>query len=90
VGIVSALDVAGAVVIGEPARPRPERLRAVRPGDRLVIAPHHQGEPARDAEVLEARGEDGGPPYLVRWEDSGRVSLHYPGSDAAVERLRGT
>lgn len=90
VGILSALDVAGAVVIAEPARPRPERLRAVRPGDRLIIAPHRQGEPPRDAEVLEVRGEDGGPPYLVRWEDSGRVSLHYPGSDAAVERLSGT
>jgi CBS domain-containing protein len=87
VGILSALDVAGAVVISGPVRPRARRAPAVRPGDRLVIAPHHQGELPRDAEVLEARGQDGGPPYLVRWEDSGRVSLHYPGSDAAVERL---
>jgi CBS domain-containing protein len=87
VGILSALDVAGAVVISAPPA-RARRAPAVRPGDRLIIAPHHQGEPLRDAEVLEARGEDGGPPYLVRWQDSGRVSLHYPGSDAAVERLR--
>jgi Domain of unknown function (DUF1918) len=31
-------------------------LRAA-PGDRLVIKSHHVGEPERDAEVLEARGE---------------------------------
>jgi hypothetical protein len=52
-----------------------------------VITAHHQGGRPRDAEVLEVRGADGGPPYLVRWEDTGRTSLHYPGSDARVEHL---
>ncbi|HTI32811.1 MAG TPA: DUF1918 domain-containing protein [Miltoncostaea sp.] len=33
------------------------------------------------------RGAAGWPPYLVRWEDTGRTSLHYPGSDARVEHL---
>jgi CBS domain-containing protein len=84
VGILSALDIAAAVAPPPPA-PAP-RVVAARPGDRLVIAPHHQGEPPRDAEVLEARGAGGGPPYLVRWEDTGRVSLHYPGPDAAIAR----
>ena len=59
----------------------------VLPGDRLVITAHQQGGRPRDAEVLEVRGADGGPPYLVRWEDTGRVSLHYPGSDANVQHL---
>ena len=52
-----------------------------------MIAAHQQGGRPRDAEVLEVRGAAGGPPYLVRWEDTGRVSLHYPGSDARVEPL---
>jgi Domain of unknown function (DUF1918) len=56
------------------------------PGGRLVIGPHHLGGRQRDAEILEAHGDDGGPPFLVRWEDPGRVSLLYPGGDAHVER----
>ena len=64
----------------------PPVLRA-RPGDRLLIVPHHLGEPARDGEILEAQGAAGGAPFLVRWEDTGRVSLFYPGSDARIERL---
>ena len=61
-------------------------LRA-EPGDRLVIRGHHQGEPERDAEVLGVLGEEGAPPYVVRWQDDGHVSRLYPGSDAYVEHL---
>ena len=56
-------------------------------GDRLVIRGHHQGEPERDAEVLEVLGDDGAPPFVVRWQDDGHVSRLYPGSDAYVEHL---
>jgi hypothetical protein len=56
-------------------------------GDRLVIRPHVVGEPGRDAEILEVRGADGGPPYLVQWSDDGHVGLMYPGSDAYVDHL---
>ena len=56
-------------------------------GDRLVIRGHHQGAPERDAEILEVLGEDGGPPYRVRWDEDGHVSLLFPGSDAVVEHL---
>lgn len=52
-------------------------------GDRLVVRGHHVGEPDRDAEILEVRGEDGQPPYLVRWDD-GRQSLFFPSSDVVV------
>lgn len=58
-----------------------------RPGDRLVIHPHHLGEHERDAEILEALGPDDGPPFRVRWSDSGEETLHFPGSDAAVQPL---
>jgi hypothetical protein len=54
-------------------------------GDRIVIKGHHVGEPDRDAEILEVRGPDGGPPYLVRWSDDGHEGLFFPGSDAVVE-----
>jgi CBS domain-containing protein len=88
-GIVSALDVARAMA-PEPPAPPPARsdvkAMTASPGDRLVVGPHQLGGQGRDAEILEARGDEGGPPFLVRWEDSGRVSLLYPGSDAHVER----
>jgi len=57
------------------------------PGDRLVIKAHRVSEPDRDAEILEVRGPDGGPPYLVRWEDDGHVGLVFPGSDALIQHL---
>lgn len=59
-------------------------------GDRIVIKGHHLGEPDRDGEILEVRGADGGPPYVVRWEDGGHECLFFPGSDAAVEHFEST
>jgi hypothetical protein len=56
-------------------------------GDRLIIRGHHVGEHDRDAEILEVRGEAGGPPYLVRWADDGHVGLILPGPDAVVHHL---
>ena len=56
-------------------------------GDRLVIRGHRHEEPDRDAEILEVRGADGQPPYLVRWEEDGHVGLVFPGSDAYVQDL---
>lgn len=98
VGIVSALDVAARLAppAAEPpaasaastAPPWAGGLRA-KPGDRLVISGHEIGEVGRDAEVLEARGPDGGAPFLVRWEDTGHETLLYPGSDARIEHVDG-
>lgn len=56
-------------------------------GDRIVIGGHHLGEPDRDGEILEVRGADGAPPYLVRWDEDGREGLFFPGSDASVQHL---
>lgn len=58
-----------------------------RPGDRLVIHAHHLGEHVRDAEILETEGPDGGPPFRVRWSDTGEETTHFPGSDATVDHL---
>ncbi len=47
------------------------------------------GEPDRHAEILEVRGSDGRPPYLVRWSDDGHVGLIFPGPDAIVQHFDG-
>jgi hypothetical protein len=55
-------------------------------GDRIIVKGHRLGEPERDAEVLEVRGHDGEPPYVVRWDD-GHEGLYFPGSDAVVQHF---
>lgn len=52
-------------------------------GDRLVVESNRVDSPRREGEIMEVRGEDGGPPYLVRWSD-GHEGLTYPGADAHV------
>ena len=56
-------------------------------GDRLVIKGHHVGEPDRGAEVLEVHGDDGGPPYVMQWDDDPHLSIYFPGPDAIVRHL---
>jgi hypothetical protein len=56
------------------------------PGDRLIIKGHRLGEPDRDAEILEVLGDDGAPPYVVRWDD-GHVAEVFPSSDAHVQHF---
>jgi hypothetical protein len=46
---------------------------------------NHIGEPDRDAEVIDVRGLEGAPPYLIRWGDTGHETLFFPGPDATVE-----
>ena len=52
-------------------------------GDRLVVEGRNDTTPKHEGEVVEVRGEDGGPPYLVRWHD-GHEGLVYPGPDAHI------
>jgi hypothetical protein len=53
-------------------------------GDRLRVHGRNVGSQDRYGEVIEVRGKDGGPPYVVRFPD-GHESLFYPGSDCVVE-----
>jgi hypothetical protein len=55
-------------------------------GDRMVVAATHVDGPLRDGEIVRT-GSDGGAPYVVRWEDTGRETVFYPGPDAHVEHL---
>lgn len=53
-------------------------------GDRLHVQGRVVGQQQQTAEVVEVHGSDGGPPYLVRYDDGHEV-LVFPGSDAWVE-----
>lgn len=57
------------------------------PGDEIIVRGHHVGEHERRGEVLEVHGDDGDPPYLVRWDDDGHESLFFPSTDAVVKHL---
>ena len=59
-------------------------------GDRIIVKGHVIGEPDRDCEVLEVRGPEGAPPYVIRWADTGHESLFYPGSDASLQHFEHT
>jgi hypothetical protein len=56
-------------------------------GDRVVVHGHRSGEPDRDGKVLEVRGSDGAPPYLVRWEDTGHETIFFPGPDVTIQHF---
>ncbi len=51
-------------------------------GDELTVKGRHQGDEDRHGEILEVHGEQGAPPYLVRWRDS-HESVFFPSSDTA-------
>jgi hypothetical protein len=52
-------------------------------GDHLVVEGRKVGAQRREGEVVEVRGADGAPPYVVRWSD-GHEGLSFPGPDAHV------
>jgi hypothetical protein len=62
-------------------------------GDKLVIRGHAVGQPERHARIVEVRGDDGAPPYVIHWDDDPHEvpqdHLFFPGSDADVEHPTG-
>jgi hypothetical protein len=56
-------------------------------GDRIVVRGHKVGEPDRDGEILEVHGDDGAPPYVVRWASDGHQSTFFPGTDAVIQHF---
>ncbi|MBY6060638.1 DUF1918 domain-containing protein [Microbacterium esteraromaticum] len=53
-------------------------------GSRIVIHGAHVGDAERHGEVLEVRGENGGAPFLIRFDD-GSETLLFPGPDLQIE-----
>ena len=58
-------------------------------GDQIVIRSQHVDEQVRSGEIIDVRGPDGSPPFVVRWGD-GHEALIYPGPDAEVQHPRAT
>ncbi len=58
-------------------------------GSHIVIHGARVGSTDRHGTVLEAHGEGGGPPYLVRFDD-GHESLIFPGVDCEIEHRADT
>lgn len=56
-------------------------------GDQLHVHAKTVGEPDRVGEIVEVRGDEGGPPYVVRFSD-GHTGVVFPGPDAIVEPRR--
>jgi hypothetical protein len=54
------------------------------PGDWLIIERGDVDHHARRGRIEEVRAEDGTPLYVVRWLDSDRAVLVFPGPDAYV------
>jgi hypothetical protein len=57
-------------------------MRAV-VGDRLQVRGRVVGASDQTSEIIEVRGRDGTPPYVVRHAD-GHEGLVFPGADASV------
>ncbi|MFB6889479.1 DUF1918 domain-containing protein [Kitasatospora sp. NPDC056327] len=53
-------------------------------GDQLHIHSRAVGMVDQRGEIIEVRGQDGLPPYVVRFED-GHTGLVYPGPDCTTE-----
>lgn len=53
-------------------------------GDTLLVHGKIVGSVEQHGKIIEVRGPDGAPPYLVRFGD-GHESLVFPGPDCVVE-----
>jgi hypothetical protein len=52
-------------------------------GDQLWIESNSAEQHRRTGEIIEVRGADGQPPFVVRWSD-GHEALCFPGPDGTV------
>ena len=52
-------------------------------GDHIVVPGRHVGDPDRHGEIVEVRGQDGAPPYVVNWHD-GHRGVVFPGPECRV------
>jgi hypothetical protein len=54
-------------------------------GDWIIGRSRHVGTAERRGEIVAVHGEDGTPPWLVRWSVDGHEALLCPGPDATIE-----
>jgi CBS domain containing-hemolysin-like protein len=91
VGIVSSFDLLN-VLAGEVEAARsggPPVHPTAKPGDVVVIRGHAIDLRERRGVIVDVRGADGAPPYVVHWLDDTSDEPHdvlfFPGSDADIE-----
>ncbi len=53
-------------------------------GDELTVRGRHQGDEDRHGTIIRVDGQNGAPPYLVRWRD-GHQSVFFPESGTEVQ-----
>ncbi|WP_240776733.1 DUF1918 domain-containing protein [Nonomuraea basaltis] len=53
-------------------------------GDRLIVESTRGSSTRREGFIVEVAHPDGTPPYVVRWLDSERETLVFPGPDARL------
>ncbi|MER7788795.1 DUF1918 domain-containing protein [Streptomyces sp. NPDC000941] len=56
-------------------------------GDKLLVHGRVVGIHDRTAEIIEVLGDDGTPPFRVRFEDDGHECVVSPGPDSVVRHL---
>ncbi|MFV2039331.1 MAG: DUF1918 domain-containing protein [Acidimicrobiales bacterium] len=54
------------------------------PGDEINVHGRRVGDRERSGVIIDVRGTDGAPPYIVRWDDDPGEHLIFPGSDAIL------
>lgn len=90
-GIVSSWDLLRALAdfAERTATPTIPDRHAPKVGDDIVIRGHAIGSHERRGRIVEIRGAEGGPPYMVQWRDDPHDEPHavmfFPGPDADVE-----
>jgi len=54
-------------------------------GDWIVVPSRHVGGAERRGEIVGVRGDDGAPPWDVRWAGEEHEALFFPGTDATID-----
>lgn len=54
-------------------------------GNRIVVPGRRVGDPPRQGVIIDVRGPDGTPPYVIRWDGhDDSEHLFFPGPDALI------
>lgn len=54
-------------------------------GSRITVRGRKVGDRPRAGKIIEVRGPDGGPPYVVLWDGEPGEHLLFPGTDSLIE-----
>ena len=57
------------------------------PGDLLILKDTQSGARLRDGRVIDVRGDDPAPIYVVQWSDSGDVEMYIADESAFIHHF---